>query len=313
MRFDVENTGKCFFDDRQTLTLEEWDDFKDAYVTEEYEILKKTVSEFKDKEKRSKSQYFQPVVMIPTVTCLAMILIGILFSNLYLAIGGFVLILVWAGIHMLITGGVSKDGATAGADTACNRFTGLILALIPLVPCLLCFVILKDKATGYKVFISIGCVLTGFGIMFISRIIFHSTAKKRIYSEEVNATCIGYARYVDTSTDNEGTVSHHSMISPVFEYSYEGEHYICVYDGFTNSRDSDVKLGPTVINISPKYPEGIYNDKSESISALVIMVLVCLVIGGCLFAVAISGAYTQWKPSSSADNMVRIVDLLDRN
>ena len=308
MRFDTKNTGKYFFDDRQTMTNEEWDDFQDAYRTEYYEFIKKTASSFTKKE--SRPSYLKPAMFVPIGIGILMILIGTLMSSILLAVGGFALIFVYAGIFTMITGGVAKDAPNPSVDTASHRFTGLIIALLPIVPLLMWFVFFKDKPTGYKVFIVIGCVLVDIGILALSRIIFHLTSKNRVYPEEVNATCIGYARYVEYS-NNEGDVTAHPKISPVFEYSYEGERHTSVYDGFTSSRDSDVRLGPCVINISPKFPEGIYNKKAEDISAMVIMALVGFVIGACLFAIAISGAYTQWKPSTSVDDVVRIVDLLD--
>lgn len=313
MRFDTSNTGKYFFDDRQTLTKEEWDNFEEDYRTEYHEYVKKTASSFIKKD-ANRPSYMKPVLYVPVGIGLLLFLIGAVMGSVILAIGGFALVFVYAGIFTMITGGVSKDAPNPSADTASNRFTGLIIALLPVVPILMWFVFLKDKPTAYKVFIVIGCVMIGIGILALSRIIFHKTAKNRVYPEEVNATCIGYARYAESSSDNDGmSATMIPKISPVFEYSYEGERYTCVYDGFSGKKDSDVKLGPVTINISPKYPEGIYNKEAEDISALVIMVIAGFVIGACLLAIAISGAYTQWKPSTNTDNVVRIVDFLDRN
>ncbi|MCR5804518.1 MAG: hypothetical protein K6G47_09675 [Clostridia bacterium] len=309
MRFDTGNTGKYFFDDRQTLTNEEWNDFKDAYNTEFHEGVKKTVSSV-TREDKERPSFMNPAVLIPIGICAVLVLIGIFTNSMLLWAGGFALIMVYAGVFVLITGGVSKTKPNPSADTASNRFTGLIIALIPIVSFLMWFVFLKDKPTAYKAFLVIGSVLTGLGVLFISRIIFHLTANDRVYPEEINATCIGYARYVEYSV-NDGIVNEIPMVSPVFEYSYEGERFTCVYDGFTSSKDSDVGLGPSVIRISPKIPEGIYNRKSQSISALVIMAIISLIIGACLMAIALSGFYTQWKPSTSVDDVVRIVDILD--
>lgn len=305
MRFDVNNSGKYFFDERQTLTKDEWYEFQGAYHTESMEIIKDSFNAIKDHDD-SKYRFSTPKKMlVPIFICVALIVISVFFKSPLLSLGAFSALFVFAGISTIITGGVS-DKKNMLADTAYNRFAGLLLAVTPSLAFLSWFVILRKMSFNDKLFIVIGEVLAGIAILLICWPIFQMTAKRRVYTEEVNATCIGYARYIEYSND-EGTSTAYPKVSPVFEYYYGGERYVSCYDSgsFTTSTDCDVRMGPSVINISPKYPEGVYNPIITGKAIKIIIGVFLLFCSICAF-IAVGTGITGYM-QSSFDNSGEVV------
>lgn len=308
MKFDVNNTGRYFFDENQTMTKYEFQEFEGAYYTENLERIKGSLRAIKDRDDSNYKFATSKKLLIPIFVCVGLVAIGMLFRSALLCLGAFSAVFVYAGMSTFITGGVSEKNNMV-ADTAYNRFVGLLLALTPSLAFLLWFVILRNMSFGDKVFIVIGEVVMGIGILLIGWPIFQLTAKRRVYTEEVNATCIGYARYIDYSNDEGGHSTPNPKVSPVFEYYYGGEHYVSCYDlgGFTDSTDSDVPMGPAVINISPKYPDGVCNPVITG-TAIKIIIGVFLLICSCCAFVAVGAGMTRNVQSSSADSEVVIGD-----
>ena len=114
-----------------------------------------------------------------------------------------------------------------------------------------------------------------FGLMFVINGISRLLAGKQVYTEEVNATCIGYLRTYEAQGEHGLSV----RTSPVFEYYYQGEQFKSVYDIFTNKPNGTIPVGSsTVIRIDPRSPEHVMgNSKSSGITFLVIGIFVALV------------------------------------
>lgn len=166
------------------------------------------------------------------------------------------------------------------ADKANLTVTYIIIGLAVILPLLSWFVFFKGSVSYIRTLLTIGVTLTGIGIMLIAKVILRFTVKKRIYSETVDAECIGYARCFESGGSSEGTTNCDiPCVSPVFTYHYEGVAYTCCYDGFTTSKDSNVPLGPAKINISPEHPESIYNPTGQQKDVLILFAVVFFLAG----------------------------------
>ena len=80
-------------------------------------------------------------------------------------------------------------------------------------------------------------------------------APKSIYTEEVNATCIGYVRTFESGNNDSGGSNLVPVNSPLFEYYYGGEKYRSYYDLWNTGKDGKIPVGSAcVIKISPDEP-----------------------------------------------------------
>jgi hypothetical protein len=217
MTFDTNNTGKYIFDDRQSLT------------TDEYIALEK---EYYARLKSNPSSAYK----------------NMSFTNV--------------------------------ADTANQVVTYIIIGLAVILPLLSWLLFFKDLTGYFKLFATIGVTLTGIGIMLFVKLVLRLTVRQRVYSEAVDAECIGYARYFESdSGENAFPDSGTPMVSPVFTYRYGGVVYTGCYDGFEISKDCSVALGPVKINISPEHPEAIYNQRAQQKDLFILFAVTFVVIG----------------------------------
>lgn len=109
-----------------------------------------------------------------------------------------------------------------------------------------------------------------------------------VYSEEVDATCIGYLRKIESS----GGESHHLyiMTSPLFEYSYEGVKYQSAYDNFISKENGTIPVGSKqTIRISPDHPSHVLGHNKGLGATFLLFGLICLAATGFLFFFLFSG------------------------
>lgn len=169
---------------------------------------------------------------------------------------------------------------TNDADKTNHIITYIIIGLSVVLPLLSWFIFFRNFFGHFRTFATIGVTLSGIGIMLIVKVILRFTVKKRIYSELVDAECIGYARCFEAGGASEGTTNCEiPLVSPVFTYRYEGTDYTCCYDGFTASKDSKIPLGPAKINISPAHPESVYNPNGQQKDVLILFAVVTFLAG----------------------------------
>jgi hypothetical protein len=92
-------------------------------------------------------------------------------------------------------------------------------------------------------------------------------APKTVYSEEVNATCIGYVRTYNSNGDHDAIPIFLPVHSPVFEYYYGGTKYQAYYDLLQNGKDGKIPVGSgTKIRIDPASPGRVYGDNKNLLS-----------------------------------------------
>ena len=110
-------------------------------------------------------------------------------------------------------------------------------------------------------------------------------SSKKKYTEEVNANAIAYVRTVRTS--GRGRM----MTSPLFEYTYEGQKYLAIYDQPIEGCNADIDLGPVTIKIDPDDPESVYNNSSKHVGLAILTAVLCLVSVSVLIAVIVSAMF----------------------
>ena len=105
-------------------------------------------------------------------------------------------------------------------------------------------------------------------------------SSKKKYTEEVNANAIAYVRTVRTS--GRGRM----MTSPLFEYTYEGQKYLAIYDQPIEGCNADIDLGPVTIKIDPDDPESVYNNSSKHVGLAILTAVLCVaLVSGLIFAI----------------------------
>lgn len=122
----------------------------------------------------------------------------------------------------------------------------------------------------------------GFAGILMIAITISGFIKLRSYSEEVNASCIGYLKSTSSSRDDTG-----GMIfiigTPVFEYYYNGQTYKAFQvDDFRGGRLKPERGGTVQIKVNPDDPEDIMFSKSIAGKVLVIF-LALLSLGASVF------------------------------
>ena len=217
MRFDINNTGKYIFDQRQNITTKDMIELEDEYY---FKI-------------RSNPSLLNKNVSITNV-----------------------------------------------ADKANTIVTYIIVGIAIILPLLSWFVFFGGMSGYQKIFLTIGLPCTGIGIALFVKLYLRLTAIKRVYSETVEAECIGYARFFDVdSGENTMPKSGTPCVSPVFTYQYKGNQYTSCFDGFELSRDCSVALGPAKIEISPEDPESVFNRKAQHTDEIILFAVVFFLAG----------------------------------
>ena len=285
MRFDPDNPGKLVFDKRKNLSSSELDDLKFQSGTIVDDVIGDIVPFTRDSHgNRVKSgNGISVLILIPSILA---ILAGVVLRNVLVILIGFASAVFISGIYVVITGGVkSVKNAEVYSDDTANRLIGVGMILCSIVPFVVWYGFLVHTELLKRVLLTAGSVIACLGVLILISFVFLATAKARIYKQEVKATCIGYARFIDYIPEGAGKAHPVPFVSPVFEYTYNGKKITAVYDGFCKGTDSDIDLGETSIHISPTRPDGVYNRKAGRKITAIVMGILMLTIAVALFVV----------------------------
>ncbi len=282
MRFDPDNT-QFFFNTEMELTSEGYQELWSKYRDHAYSAIAdpftavKTHAEFQKERGVSQSKFKNTVAVIAVLSFFALIICLVAKQG---KIAGFIAagLMLLIGFAMLIYPSINNTNINITAP-AMQRLQGLVLVLSGSY---VIYLILTTKVYATSAFIGRLSILAFAVIALILLFagISQFIAPRSVYTEEVNATCIGYARYIDS----DGNRSHSTMTSPVFEYNYEGERLVSTYDTFTAGRHGKIPVGSnTIIRISPDHPShvlGIY--RSIGVIFLIAAIL-CFAVAGFLY------------------------------
>lgn len=110
------------------------------------------------------------------------------------------------------------------------------------------------------------------------KLIGYAMAPKNIYTEEVQATCIGYVRTYEADSHEDSIPSYTPLNSPVYEYRYDGTKYQSFYDVLDVGKDGKIRVGSSHnIRISPEDPTHVLGNLKRHIEAPLCFALVSLV------------------------------------
>lgn len=175
-------------------------------------------------------------------------------------------VMVLLGVSSLFIAGTSAKKFEGFAESAlCQRIEGVIGILGGIGLVVLNFVCPKDVPVIFALSIFCEVSLVIFFVMLV-KTIGYKTASKSVYSEEVQADCIGYARTFEAqTTGTEGNLPDYiPMTSPVFEYYYGGQKYQSCYDNFDISANGTIEVGSrSAIRINPDAPEHVLGSNKK--------------------------------------------------
>lgn len=187
---------------------------------------------------------------------------GILFCSLFFV----------AGAIMVFTGQADTN------DTPSKKIRGRIIGIFIMLGsgAILSLILLRDRFLEAEMLVWIASAAFGLaGLCLVCLAIIDKLSDKIIYKEEIDAKCIGYIRMVDSQSDSDGGPPMTYMyISPVFEYSYEGQRIEAVYDTLQLGDCCDIELDSYArIRIDPKHPEDIMGPNVTANSRFVSMLI----------------------------------------
>lgn len=299
MRFD-ETDPKYRFDQRQMMSPleveqmisdhkedmrvrlnESWGKLKDYTKGEDDRYLYEAGVKKRDETKKKGSKF--PLVVF--IVGLVLLLICAALNFVMGCIGAFFGIVLALGIYALKNANDIRSETLVQQKKA-GPIIMILIGLAGVVPFILSFFI----GTGYAVGIFAILLFGAVGVYCVYSAFWKLFAKKIKYKDSVNGTCIGYARYVDSSTDNDTGTSTRYFVrcSPVFEYYYEGRQYKAMYDVIDARASSDIFCGSTnELFIDPKDPEAVYHETKKGVVGSFLIGLLCLAIAlGMGFATA---------------------------
>ncbi len=207
------------------------------------------------------------------------------------------------GISMIISGRGEVVESTSRANV--NRIIGSGMALASIAISLL--IVFRNSLAEAEFFIMLFVIVFGItGLILLVCSIMRALSGKLIYTEEINATCTGYVRYVNRDSSDNGGRFVFIHTSPLFNYSYDGVQYEAVWDEFPAKEDPDIALGQSVqVKIDPKHPENIMSPITVhpgSLVFMIIMSLLCIGVGVGLGIFLTTGnakgmtVETEWNP-----------------
>lgn len=147
------------------------------------------------------------------------------------------------------------------ADKAFHRIEGAILIIGAIGLIIVNYICPRDNMTIFLL-TCICEILFVIAIAMVVKAIGYKTAPKYVYTEEIDAGCIGYVRSYDAQPD--ATYVHNRttdvpVYSPLFEYYYNGEKIQAYYDILLNGTKGKIKVGSnTKIRINPDRPSSIW-------------------------------------------------------
>ena len=167
----------------------------------------------------------------------------------------------------------------------CQRIGGAVSLLGAAGLIAVHFLYPRDNMTRYVLALACEIAIVLFLAMLI-KTIGYVTAPKTVYSEEVNATCIGYVRTYDSNGDHDQMPVFLPVHSPVFEYHYNGVKYQAYYDLFQNGKDGKILVGSeTKIRIDPNSPGRVYGDNKNLLSGPLCATILSFVASVALFII----------------------------
>ena len=185
------------------------------------------------------------------------------FEYLPWILGAVMLIL---GVFSIFNAGTSPKKIAGFTESAlCQRIEGVIGILGGIGLIVLNFIYPKDVPVIFALSIFCEVSLVVFLVMLV-KTIDYKTASKSVYSEEIQADCIGYARTFEAqTTGTEGDLPDYiPMSSPVFEYYYGGQKYQSCYDNFDVSANGTIEVGSrSAIRINPDAPEHVLGSNKK--------------------------------------------------
>lgn len=159
-----------------------------------------------------------------------------------------------------------KKASGFSESALCQRIGGAVSLLGAAGLITVHFLYPKDNMTLYL--LALLCEIAA--VLFLAMLvktIGYVKAPKTVYSEEVNATCIGYVRTYNSNGDHDAIPMFLPVHSPVFEYYYGGTKYQAYYDLLQNGKDGKIPVGSeTKIRIDPASPGRVYGDNKDLLS-----------------------------------------------
>ena len=170
------------------------------------------------------------------------------------------------GVFSVFNAGVSAKKVLGFTESAlCQRIEGVIGILGGIGLFVLGLAYPKDVPVIFALAVFCEVSLVLFLVMLVKTIAY-KTAAKSVYSEEIQADCIGYVRTFEVRTGtSEGNLPDYiPMSSPVFEYYYGGQKYQSCYDNFDESENGTVEVGSkSAIRINPDAPEHVLGSNKK--------------------------------------------------
>ena len=258
-------------------------DFRD--INEKFYGVKETYDSEEDRERKRKKQLIGGI-------CVAVGFAGLILALIFkqLLIFGYVMcgVFLFAGISLLVTG--KGEVVESTSKSIFNRVMGFAMAFASVL--IIVLMLFRTKMAEAEFFILLACTVFGIaGLALLVITVIKAMSGRIIYTEEANAVCKGYVRYVNRESGENHNRFTFIMTSPLFGYTYDGVSYEAVYDDFIAKKDSDVAFGQSVnIRIDPRHPENIQSSVTTNKGALGLMLFLGL---GCLAAAIFMGVYVM--------------------
>ena len=177
------------------------------------------------------------------------------------------------GIGMVITPNAKK--ATGFAESVLCQRTGGVISLLGAIGLILVSLLYpKENMALYAIALFCEIALVVFLAMLV-KTIGVLRAPKSVYSQEVQATCIGYVRTYTAHTSDGGPADEMPLHSPVVEDYFEGVKYQSYYDLLLDGKDGNIPVGSTVkIKVNPDSPSLIYGDYQNRLFTPLVITIV---------------------------------------
>jgi hypothetical protein len=321
------------FNEEQYLSQEEYYRFVDEYDELCRSMLSADIRDWNNKlygiketgtpeeQERKKKQglIYAGIAMI----VFASLVVSLIFKQIL--IFGFIAcaVFLYVGISMIVTG--RGEALESTSKAIMNRIIGACMSLASVSIALV--LLFRSHFEGAELFLLIFVIVFGLaGLALVVITILKALSDKYIYTEEINATCAGYVRYVNREEGSNNRRFTFINTSPLFSYSYGGVQYEAVWDEFVSKKDSDIALGQTVpIRIDPRHPENIASPIMKHPGGIVFKII----MGAACIAVAVGlGIYlmngsaktmtveTEWNPvidKINGDEKSKLIQVTDND
>lgn len=208
------------------------------------------------------------------------VIIQMIKGSLIGALIAFFVAFVLISGYLLVFGNGSATSFYEGTTSTNGKkvaFGFIAIGLSALIPLLF---IGRLGTSGAMILMGASVFLTT-AVYLLFALIDSLTVKRRKYTEDIPAECIGYVRTVRHEKDHDSDDRYIMTTSPLFEYNYKGEDYLCMYDLPSDGRNTDTDLGPVTISIDPKHPVDIYHAAEKpKVNGKVIFFMIAFALAG---------------------------------